>query len=405
LKILFLTPYFYPERGAPQTRLLDYSLQLTKLGHNVKILTTMPNYPRGVVFPEYKNKLFLKENYKGIEIYRICSYTSPKKGFIPRVLNQFTFALFSVIPGLFIKDIDLIFVESPPLFDGISGYIISKIKKIPFILNVADIWPMAAVQLRMLNNNMLIKISEKLEFFLYKKATKVLIVTKGLYHLLVERGVDEKKLEFIPNGVNIDFFKPAGDRKKFRKRLKFSDKFIVFFGGNHGLAQGLDVLVESARYLNDYPEIKIIMLGDGPLKSKLIDMSESLKLRNIEFRDTVTLDEMPAYFEAADVAVVTLKNVPLMYSWVPVKLYEAMAMEKPVITNLKGDAEEILMNSDAGLCVQPDNPQKLAEAIIELYKNKEKIPQMGERGRKFITNNYNRNLIVKQLLDVFENAV
>ena len=401
MKILFLTPYFYPEKGAPQTRLLDYSLKLTSLGHKVIILTTMPNYPKGIVFNEYKGRFFFREEYKGIQIFRIWSYTSQKKGFIPRILNHLSFSLLAIFPGLFIKDPDLIFVESPPLFDGITGIVLSFLKRVPFVFNVADIWPQAAVELNMLNNKLLIRWSEKLEMYIYKKAKKVLIVTRGWYELLKNRGVKEEKLIFIPNGADTEIFKPSGGRDKLRKRFHFNDNFVIFFGGNHGLAQGLDILIKSASFLKEYPEIMLVLVGDGPMKTELLKLKTELNLNNVHFFEAVPLDEIPAYLEASDVVAVTLKNIPLMKGWVPVKLYEAMAMEKPVVTNLIGDTEKIISQSGAGISVLPDDPEKIAEAVINLYRNRESIPEMGKKGREFIINNYCRNLIVGSLIDIF----
>ncbi|MFC1723980.1 glycosyltransferase family 4 protein [candidate division KSB1 bacterium] len=401
MKILFLTPYFYPEKGAPQTRLLDYSLKLTSLGHKVAVLTTMPNYPKGRVFDQYRGKFLLREDYKGIQIIRIRSYTSQKKGFLSRILNHLSFALLSIIPGVFIKDLDLIFVESPPLFDGITGIILSFLKRIPFVFNVADIWPQAAIELNMLNNRLLIKLSEKLEKYIYKRAEKVLIVTRGWYEFLKKRGVKEEKLVFIPNGADTSIFKPSGNRTELRKQYHFNDNFVIFFGGNHGLAQGLDNLIKAASYLKDYPDIVFVLMGDGPLKNDLINLKNDLSLNNVHFFDPVPLEEIPAYLEAADIVAVTLKNIPLMSGWVPVKLYEAMAMEKPVITNITGDTENIINESGAGFSVKPDSPESIAEAVKNFYRNKNSLTGIGKKGREYIIDNYNRDKIVVRLLDLF----
>ena len=402
MNILIVTPYFYPEKGAPQTRLLDYSLDFIKAGHNVVVLTAMPNYPRGIVFDQYKKKFFVKEEFKGIRIHRIWTFTSQKKNFFSRILNQVSFAFMAILPGLRIKNIDLIFVESPPLFDGIIGVVLSFFKKIPFVFNVADIWPQAAIELNILNNLLFIKMAEKLERYIYKKAEKVLIVTPGWYELLKSKGLSEAKLKLITNGVNIDFFKPSGKREEFRKKFHFSDNFVIFFGGNHGLAQGLDILVKSGIYLRDFPDIRIVLMGDGPLKNDLIKLKNDLKLDNVEFRDSSPLNEVPHYLEAADAAAVTLKNIPLMEGWIPVKLYEAMAMEKPVVANLKGDTEKIIKESEAGICVKPENPESLAKAIIELKENKNQSHLKGKKGREYIVKNFNRCSIVESLLSIFE---
>lgn len=405
MNILIVTPYFYPEKGAPQTRLLDYSLKFIKAGHKVFVLTAMPNYPKGVVFNRYKKKISLKEEYKGIQIHRIWTFTTQRKNFISRILNQTSFAFLAILPGLKIKNIDVIFVESPPLFNGITGVVLSFFKRKPFVFNVADIWPQAAVELNMLNNPFLIKMAEKLEGFIYKKAARILIVTPGLYKLLINKGINKEKLKLITNGVDIDFFKPSMNREEFRKQFHFSDKFIIFFGGNHGLAQGLDILVKSGAYICDFPDIRIVLMGDGPLKNDLVKLRDELRLTNVEFRDAVPLEEIPKYLEAADVAAVTLKNIPLMESWIPVKLYEAMAMEKPIVANLLGDTEKILLESGAGIIVEPSNQENFAKAIIELYKSKDKLHLKGKKGRDYIIKNFNRDTIMKSLLNILEETV
>ncbi len=328
MKILFLTQYCPPEVGAPQNRIFEFAKQLKKFGHEVTILTAMPNYPKGEIFDEYKGKKIVKEELEGVKIVRTSIYATKDKSFIKRLRNYLSFTFSSVFTGSkYIDNQDVIITESPPLFLGWSGYVLSKRKNAKFIFNVSDLWPESAVKLNVLHNKFLIKASIWLEEFCYKKAAAVTGQTKGIVDNIINRGFDKKKVHLITNGVDTEFFKKENRDEKLRKEWKIDNKFAVCYAGIHGLAQGLEVIIDAAEILKEEKDIQIVFIGDGPEKSKLMDMVKEKRLTNVSFNPVQSKPNMPRIIASMDATVVPLKRLDLFKGALPSKMFEALASE------------------------------------------------------------------------------
>lgn len=401
MKILFLTQYCPPEVGAPQNRIFEMAKRLKSFGHDVTILTAMPNYPKGEIFEEYKGKKVVKEVMDGINIVRTSIYATKEKSFIKRLRNYLSFTFSSVLTGAkYIEKQDVIITESPPLFLGWSGYVLSKKKKAKFIFNVSDLWPESAVKLDVLHNKALIKASTWLEEFCYKKAAAVTGQTQGIVDNIVNRGFDKNKVHLITNGVDTEFFKKENRDEEFRKQIGIDGKFALCYAGIHGLAQGLEVIVNAAEMIKDYKDIQIVFIGDGPEKNKLIDMTKEKNLENITFLPVQPKSKMPKIIASMDATIIPLKKLDLFKGALPSKMFEALASQLPIILAVEGEAEKLINNAKAGITVEPENHKEVAEAILKLYNDEELRNNLGINGRKYVIENYSRESIARKLENI-----
>lgn len=398
MKILFLTQYCPPEVGAPQNRIFEFAKGLKKLGHEVTILTAMPNYPKGEIFDDYKGKKIVKEEIDGINIVRTSIYATKEKSFSKRMRNYLSFTFSSVFQGAkYIDKQDVIITESPPLFLGWSGYVLSKLKKAKFVFNVSDLWPESAVKLGVLNNKLFIKMATWLEEFCYRKAHAVTGQTKGIVDNITDRGFDKSKVHLITNGVNTEFFKKENRDESFRKELGIENKFSVVYAGIHGLAQGLEVVLDAAEMLKEYKNIEFIFVGEGPDKPKLIKIAEEKNLKNVMFLPMQPKPKMPRIIASMDATIIPLKKLDLFKGALPSKMFEALSSELPIVLAVEGEAEKLINDAKAGITVEPENPKAIAEAIIKLYNDVELRKTLGKNGRKYVVENYSRESITKKL--------
>lgn len=398
MKILFLTQYCPPEVGAPQNRIFEFAKWLKKFGHEVTILTAMPNYPKGEIFEQYKGKKIVKEEIDGIKIVRTRIYVSKEKSFVKRLMNYLSFTFTSVLEGAkHIENQDMIITESPPLFLGWSGYVLSKKKKAKFIFNVSDLWPESAVKLGVLNNKLFIKMSTWLEEFCYRKADAVTGQTRGIVDNIVGRGFDKSKVHLITNGVDTDLFKKENRDEDFRKELDIENKFAICYAGIHGLAQGLEVIIETADILRKYSDIKFIFIGDGPEKSKLINMVKEKQLENVMFLPVQKKANMPKIIGSMDATIIPLKKLDLFKGALPSKMFEALSSELPIVLSVEGEAEKLINDAKAGITVEPENSHEIADAVLKLYNDKELRNQLGKNGREYVMKNFSREGITRKL--------
>jgi len=401
MKILFLTQYCPPEVGAPQNRIFEFAKQLKKFGHEVTILTAMPNYPRGEIFEEYRGKKIVKETIDGIDIVRTGIYVTKREDFVKRLRNYLSFTWSSVFSGAkHIEKQDVIITESPPLFLGWSGYVLSKMKKAKFIFNVSDLWPESAVKLGVLNNKAMIRASTWLEEFCYRKAAAVTGQTKGIVDNIVSRGFDKNKVHIITNGVDTEFFKKENRSEEFRESIGIKNKFAVVYAGIHGIAQGLEVLVDAAEIIKEEKEIQIVFIGEGPEKPMLMNKVKEKKLENVSFLPMQDKKDMPKIIASMDATVVPLKKLDIFKGALPSKMFENLASEIPIVLAVEGEAENLINDAQAGIVVEPENSKEIAKAILKLHKNKELREDLGKNGRSYVMNNFSREAIARKLENI-----
>ncbi|MFV0501229.1 MAG: glycosyltransferase family 4 protein [Bacteroidales bacterium] len=404
MKLLILTQYFPPEVGAPQNRLYELALRLRSKGIDISVLTAMPNYPQMVVHKEYKGKCYCKEDMNGLKIHRSWIYVSNSKSIIPRLLNYFSFVFSSLRFGLFkLKKQDVLLVESPPLFLGITAYLLSRAKGAKMIFNVSDLWPESAEKLEIINNKTLLSLATKLEEFCYRKSDLITGQTQGIVRNIKSR-FPNKRVYWLKNGVDIKFYdvnKTQQEANAWRKTNGYSEEdFILFYGGIIGHAQGLDIILNAAKILEDKPKIKFVMLGSGPEKERLLALKEEIKLNNLEFYDAVPKTKMQEIIMDMNATIVPLKKLDLFKGAIPSKIFENLALKKPILLGLEGEAKELFIDEgNCGLAFEPENKEDLVKQILTLYNNPELSKQLGENGLKYASENFNRDKIAAGLFE------
>jgi len=397
MKILILTQYFPPETGAPQNRLYSLAGYISDLGAEVSILTAMPNYPKMEVFDEYKGKWYKKEVDNKITIYRSWIFVKKSKGVIARLLNYFSFVFSSIVIGLSkVKKHDIIICESPPLFLGISALILKWMKGAKLVFNVSDLWPESAEKLDIVTNKTLLGISYKLESFIYRHSELVSGQTQGIVKNINQRFANLNTY-WLPNGIDFNQYNINADGDNFRKENNYSSNdFVLMYAGIIGHAQGLDVILDCAKILESDKKIKFLIIGDGPEKSRLVERKTDMRLDNVSFMGNIPRASMSETIAACDAYIVPLKRNDLFLGAIPSKLFEPLAMGKPILLGVDGEARELFITrGKAGLFFEPENANDLSDKISEMILNKSNSEQMGLNGKKYVAENFNRKKLAK----------
>ena len=398
MRILILTQYYPPEMGAPQNRLSDLAQRLMKAGHKLTILTALPNYPQGEIFKEYRGRVVVEERHENITIIRTWIYATKKKSFVRRLLNYFSFVFSSFSVGVWKSGLqDVVIVESPPLFLGISGFLLSFWKNARLVFNVSDLWPDSAIAMGIVSNRFFIRLSRWLEEFLYKRSVLITGQTQGIVNNIRSRFGD-KQVALITNGVDINSFllgsKPD-QKAEIRREFGFGDKFVIGYAGLHGLAQGLETVVSAARLLAEQKRLLFVFFGDGPEKEKLMRLREQLDLDNVRFYPPQPRTRMPAIVGSFHVALIPLKRLDLFKGALPSKMFEAMAAAVPVVVAIDGEARELVEKAQAGISIQAENPEAMADAILQLYANEARLKTLGLNGQQYVIEHYDRQKIAQ----------
>ncbi len=408
MKILLCTQYFLPETNAPAARWGYFVKYLANQGHEITVLTSFPNHPLGTIFPGYKNQWRLEENMEGMKIIRTWTFISASKKFLPRFLNYFSFIFSSFFVGLFLNDFDIMIASSPPLSVAILGRWLSQIKKIPLVLDIRDLWPEAIITTGYLSSkNWFYKLLENEEKKCYQKAKKILVNSMAIYQELIKnKGVIQEKIVFIPNGADLEFFKPINEeeKQKAKKDFNLENKFVVLYTGLLGFAQAPEVLVDAAEILKDNKDIIFIVAGAGPLEADLKFKIENLKLSNIVLLGQKPKAEMPKLIAMADVGLIPYKNKETYYKNIPSKMFDYLAGGIPVIINLDGEAARIIKEAQAGLVVKADDAKALSKGILELYANKTLREVMGRKGREYAEKNFDKKIAAQNLETILKNV-
>lgn len=395
MKLLILTQYYPPEIGAPQNRLHELAIRLKSNGIDVEVLTAMPNYPKMEIFETYKNGKIKEEVIDGIPVFRSRIFVSHSKSIIARLLNYFSFVVTSYFRGRKLGKYDFLMVESPPLFLGYSAMHLSRKMNAKMIFNISDLWPESAEKLGIVTNQRLLKFAYNLERKCYERSHLITGQTNGIVKDILAR-FPYKKVYWLPNGVDLDFYNPEIiSAVGFRQKHQFTDEQVLFFyGGILGHAQGLQVILNAAKQVENFPDAQFILQGAGPEKDSLMVLQKELNLTNVHFLPPVSKVEMPGILKEIDVALVPLRKLDLFQGAIPSKVFEALSMEVPLLLGVDGEARtHFIDNAEAGLFFEPENHDDLSKKIHFLLENRSEIKQMGENGRKYVMENFNRNKI------------
>ena len=389
-RFLILTQHFPPEVGAAQIRLHAFGKQLQARGHEVRVVTAMPNYPRGEVFPEYRGKRVVREELDGLHVTRTWIRPATGRNVVRRLLGYWSFAISSLPACLREPKPDFIFVESPPLFLGCTAYVCSRLRRVPFILNVSDLWPASARELGIVRSKSLLWLGERLERFLYRTAYRITAQTDGI-RAHIAAVVGPGKVMTLYNGVDTSDFKP---RNNTRPAWVAPHEQAFLYAGTLGYAHFWDAVLEAAELLRARPRIVFLLVGDGPEKARLVEAARLRNLENIRFVERRPVTEMPALFAACLATVVPLRKGELFKSTRPSKIFPALACESPVIFSGEGETAQLLLQNRCGIVVPPEDGPGLAEAVAHLADHPEEARELGRRGRALVEREYGWDTLV-----------
>ena len=398
MKLVILTQYFPPEVGAPQNRLFELAVRLKNKGIDVTVFTAMPNYPQMEIHKDYKNKIYFKEQIEGITVHRSWIFVSNKKNIVLRLLNYFSFVFTSLIFGIFkLKKTDYILCESPPLFLGITAYLLSKFKRSKLIFNVSDLWPESAEKLGLITNKFLLGITTKLEEYLYRKSKLITGQTQGIVKNISDR-FPNKIVYWLKNGVDIKLYDNDKIQSDWREKNGFkSDDFIALYAGIIGHAQGLETILYAAERLKEYSTIKFIFIGSGPVKETLLKIKEEKDLDNVYFFDLISKREMPNVLKTINISIIPLKKLDLFKGAIPSKIFEVLAMRKAIMLGVEGEAKELFIDdAKAGLAYEPENYIDLVDKITDAYNNPDKLIEFGNNGYNYVKQYFSRDIIANE---------
>lgn len=407
LRILYLSQYFPPEVGATQTRAYEMARHLAAAGHHVTMLAEVPNHPAGVIPPEYRGKLWERKPLDGIDVVRLWVKTSPAKNFRTRMLFYLSYMVMAIIAGVIVsigrgKRYDLVYATSPPLFVALAGAVIGILTGTRFVMEVRDLWPESAVALGELSSERAIKLAQKVADFCYRRARRLVVVTKGIEDRLLAEGISKRKLSLITNGANVDEFRPMPDEAaRLKQELGLEERFVAIYAGIHGIAQGMETLAEVAEKLQDRPDIVLVTVGEGPRKATLRELVQERKIGNLMLLPEQPRERMAAYLSMAGCSLVPLRDDPLFAGALPSKMFEGLASGTPVVLSVRGEAAEVLREAGGGISVQPEDAGAIADAILWLRDHPDQARRMGEQGRAFVVERYSRQAqaqLLEQLL-------
>lgn len=408
MRIIILTQYYPPEHGAPQNRLHDFAKRAVSAGHQVTVMTAMPNYPRGKIFPEYQLQCTCREEIDGVKVVRSWIYASRSKGLITQLTVYFSFVFSSMFFGLFrLPRADFLICESPPLFLGFSAVFLKILKGAKLVMNISDLWPESAVQLGLIGPGLKLSILEWFERFLYRQSTLVTCQTEGIVDG-VKKSFNKANTLLFPNGVDLEMFQPQKRSAKFAAELGLKkDTLVVGYGGNHGRSQALSQVLEAALIVAENDEnVDFLLFGDGPEKDELVKKAQEMKLENLRFLPSQPRERMAEVQSIWDVALVPLKNIDLFDGARPSKMFELMGGSVPFIFCGKGEGADIAKASGCALAVPPEDSEKLAEAVLKFARMKsQERKQMGKLGRHFVESKFNRAKLAKKLLKKLKKAL
>lgn len=402
MKIVYLSQYFPPEMGAPAARVSELAVRWVEAGHEVVVVTGFPNHPTGVVPEAYRGRWSAKETYRGVDVVRTFVYATPNKGILKRGLSYLSFAASSVLQGSLareVKDADVVVATSPQFLCALSGFLLATRLGTPFVLEVRDLWPQSIVDLGVMGGrHPVITALRHLEQFVYRRASMLVSVTDAFVRTWAAQGVDVSKAVVVKNGVDLQRFTDRPAEAHVRDTYGLGDAFVVTYVGTHGLAHGLERLLEAAARLRHRDDIRFLFVGEGADRSRLIALAKARGLTNVVFAGGQPRDAVPGILAASDLVAVTLRNIPLFEQVIPSKIFEILACARPVLLAVRGEAAEIVERSGGGWLVEPEDVDGMVEAIEDAAARPEEVRARGAAGRAFVEREFDRDALAADYL-------
>ncbi|MBN2549231.1 MAG: glycosyltransferase family 4 protein [Anaerolineales bacterium] len=399
MHILLIHQAFVEIDEAGGTRHHELACYLAERGHRVTIIASPVSYLTGKADNTASRR---KQSGPGgrVTIWRTYTYKALHRSFIHRVFSFISFMASSFLAGLSVSEVDLVWGTSPPIFQGLTAWALARLKRATFLFEVRDLWPAFAIEVGVLRNPLLIRLSNWLERFLYRHADRVMVNSPGFIQHVQDRGA--RQVELIPNGTDPRMFDPSADGVLFRQQYGLAGKYVALYAGAHGMSNDLGVALQAAQLLADRPEIAVVLVGDGKEKPALQSQATALGLTNVHFIPPVAKSQMGEVLAAADACIAILKPVPMYATVYPNKVFDYLAAARPVILAIDGVIREVVEKANAGVFVPPGDPQALAEAISYLAAQRGRGREMGLNGRHYLEQHFDRASLAEKLALLLE---
>ncbi|MEO1069410.1 MAG: glycosyltransferase family 4 protein [Cyanobacteria bacterium J06638_6] len=407
MQILIYSYNYHPEPIGIAPLMTELAEGLAAKGHQVRVVTAMPNYPERRIHPQYRDRLFVTEERNGVTIQRCFVLTQPKQRLAGRLLLELSFIILSLWPALQGWRPDVILNSSPSLPACLPVALLKMVYQCPSVLNLQDILPEAAVQTGLLSNPWAIRLAELVETFAYRNATRISVIAQGFRDNLLAKGVADAKMVSIANWVDVDFIAPRPKASsKFLRHHQLQDKFVVLYTGNIAATQGVKTAIRAAQALTAYPDIHLVIVGEGKQLAALEAFRRQLGLSNVLLLPFVPRAELPDMLAAADIGLILQKRSMVGFN-MPSKTQVLLASGRPIVASVPGDgaAAEAVRASGGGLVVEPEAPQALAQSILDLYRHPAKALHLGQRGRQYAIKHYSASRAINRYEALFYELV
>jgi len=404
MRIVFFTHYYPPEVNAPASRTSEHCRVWAELGHEVTVVTGAPNHPHGQIYPGYRNRLWSRERVDGVDVVRLWTYVAPNQGFGRRTLNYVSFLVSAVFALPLLPRADVYVSTSPQFFCGLIGVFAKALRRKPWALEIRDLWPESIVAVGAMRKGLATRALEGLEAFAYRQADAIVSVTRSFTPHIGERCGNPSKIAVFVNGVDAVRFEPPADREAAKAQFGLSGKIVAAYVGTHGMAHGLETMLDAAETLANELDIVFLLVGDGSERQRLEAERDRRGLKNVVMLGQRPKSDMPAIWGATDVSLILLKRSDTFKKVLPSKMAEAMAMQCPIVLGVEGEAAAVLEDSRAGVAIEPENAAQLADAVLKFARDPERRRAMGEAGRAFALKRLDRSAIARDYLAMLQST-
>lgn len=407
MHILVLTHYFPPEVNAPASRLFENARLWVAAGHQVTVVTTAPSHPAGRVYPGYRNRLFSRETVAGIEVIRVWTWLAANEGFARRIANYISYLLSVAFQRFRLPAADVVISSSPQFFCGLSGWLFQTRRR-PWVLEIRDLWPESIVAVGAVKRGRIIALLETIERWAYRRADRIVAVTDAFVPFIAARRGTVQGISVVKNGADLELYDPAeaGERGvSLRAELQLGDRFVAAYVGTHGMAHGLHAVLDAAKRLRDRDDIVFLFVGDGAERRALVAAAIEQGLSNVRIVGQRPKSDMPGIWSLTGASLVVLRRSDTFRSVLPSKMFEAMAMRRPIVLGVEGEARALLDAAGAGIPVTPESGEEIAAAIRALADDSRGAAALGDAGREYVLRHFDRRVLAHNYLNILEEAV
>ena len=366
------------------------------------VVTCAPNHPQGRVYEGYRNRFYQRETIDGINVVRVWTFVTANEGFFKRTLNYISYMCSAVVLSLLLPKADVVLSTSPQFVNGLAGYCVGKMRRIPWVLEIRDLWPESIVAVGAIKSQAVIKMLERIERFAYRNADHIIPVTDSFKAYMLGKGIEASKITVVKNGVDLAQYRPVEGASALAEELGLTGKFVVSYFGTHGMAHHLETILGAARRLSHTPNIVFLMVGDGAERQVLVRMRDTMGLKNVMMLDQQPKVRMREFWALSDVSLVLLKKSDLFKTVIPSKIFESLAMAKPIVLGVEGESADLLQAAQAGLCIEPEDADQLVARVLELSRDTQLCQRLGRNGRRFVMEQFDRIVLARTLASVIE---